>query len=426
MSNQCILVLGANQFQRERALIGIEKSTKLTVVTVAPNAPFHDNKFPAKVIRSNEANPEILLKDVQDYLQKNKMSLAGVIPLNDFVLNSGLAIAQKYDLPYNSAQTIKNCRYKNRLKQVLASVSLPIVMSHKILSLKEAYSIAQQLGYPVVIKPINFGGSGGVKKASNPEELRIAYDETIKHLSLYATKYDSESDILVIEPYISKEREVSIEVLNTPNEQYLVGITDKYLGCEPYFSEIGHFVPSALMFDKEKKDLLFGLAKKACKALQIKYGLAHVEIKVNKDGSDPIIIEVGARPAGDGILDLYEKSTRYNFYQAHCESYLSIFSAKSLPTFFECFSALAYLHPMEGVIDSINHELPNEILQDVDIIKTNANEGQVVKCAQNWSTRYGYVEYYLTNDRVNDFELIAKTQTIANYIFKLRNNSEEC
>lgn len=43
MANDCILILGANQFQRERALIGIEKATDATIITVASNAPFHFN-----------------------------------------------------------------------------------------------------------------------------------------------------------------------------------------------------------------------------------------------------------------------------------------------------------------------------------------------------------------------------------------------
>jgi phosphoribosylaminoimidazole carboxylase (NCAIR synthetase) len=426
MSHQCVLVLGGNQFQRERALIGIEKATNATVVTVALNAPFHENKFPAKVICSNENMPDVLLKDVQNFLQKTKMSLIGIIPLNDFVLNSGLAIAQNYGLPYNSAETIKNCRYKTRLKKILASANLPIVKSHEILCLKDAESMAKKLGYPLVIKPVNFGGSGGVKKVSNLEELRLAYDEAIRHLSQYAKKYDSESNILVLESYIHREKEVSIEVLNTPTNQYLVGITDKYLSDEPYFSEVGHFVPSSLMFDEEKKDFLFDIARKACKTLQINYGLAHVEIKINKDGSDPIIIEVGSRPAGDGILDLYEKSTRYNFYKAHCESYLGNLSVDSLPTYFECSSALAYLHPMEGVIESINNQIPSDILQNVDIIRNSAYVGQEISCAQNWSTRYGYVEFTLMNDCVTDFDLISTIKTISNSVFKVRQRHEIC
>ncbi|ASQ45150.1 hypothetical protein [Legionella clemsonensis] len=142
MSNTCILVLGANQFQRERSLIGIEKAINATVITVAPNAPFHENKYPSKVIRSSETNPDVLLQDVQNYLHKSKMHLIGVIPLNDFVLNSGFVIAQFYKLPYNSAETIINCRYKNKLKQVLANANLPVVKSYEISSFKDADGVA--------------------------------------------------------------------------------------------------------------------------------------------------------------------------------------------------------------------------------------------------------------------------------------------
>ena len=223
-NNKCILVLGANQFQRERALIGIEKATDATVVSVSSMAPFHDNKFATKVICSNETNPAELLQAVITFLKRSEMILVAVIPLNDFVLNAGLVIANYYNLPYNSAETINNCRFKNKLKEVLAKENLPIVRSQKFSTISEAEAIALELDFPVVIKPVNFGGSGGVKKVTNFEELRTAIDESKQHLSQFAKKYDSESNIFVMEPYIVRDREVSIEVLNTPNSKYILEI----------------------------------------------------------------------------------------------------------------------------------------------------------------------------------------------------------
>lgn len=424
MANDCILVLGANQFQRERALIGVEKATDAAIITVASNAPFHGNKFAGNVLCSVETDPGILLQDVEHFLSTTEMNLIGVIPLNDFVLNAGYLIAQKYNLPYNSVETIDNCRSKDKLKKVLAKAGLPIIESYKVSSIEEAISIAQSIGYPVVIKPVNFGGSGGVKKITNEEELIIGFKETMEHLSMFAKKYDADYEHILLEPYFLRDREISVEILNTPSEKYLVGITNKFLSEEPYFSEVGHQVPSDLMFDNDAKELLFSLAKKACLELKINFGLAHVEIKINSNLTKPVIIEVGARPAGDGILDLYEKATRYNFYKAHCETYLGNFNANEFPKGFCSSAALAYFHPEEGFIESINEDLPRDILKGVDIIKINVQPGQEIKRAQNWSTRYGYVEFTQLNDLSSTFDLISRCKDLTNCIFRINNKNE--
>lgn len=420
MIKEFILLLGANQFQRERALIGAEKAFNEMVVTISPLAPFHTNKYPSITICSNETNPEQLLTDVISFCSQRNMTPKAVIPLNDFVLNAGLKIAEHFELPYNSKETITNCRTKDLMKNVLISNNLPAVKSLRFSTVEEAKKLAQEIGYPVVIKPLNFGGSGGVSKIENDEELASNILSTKNHLHIFAKKYDSEERTLLIEPYITIKKEVSVEVINTPAFRKVIGITDKFLGQEPYFSEVGHMVPSLLNTNPTISSKINETALKACEALNIQYGMAHVEMKVGNEG-EVIIVEVGVRTAGDGIMDLYEKATHKNIYELHCKAFLNQLTAEDLPKEFYNLAAVGYFHPKIGVIEKISTDsLTANDLDKVDLISIQTKIGQIVAPAKDWSTRNGFVEFTLSKDILPSFNLIERTMSLSEKIFSIQ------
>jgi carbamoylphosphate synthase large subunit len=425
MKNKFLLLLGANQFQRERSLIGAEKAFDGKVLTVSPVAPFHSNKYPSTTIQSNEMNPEILLQDVIKFVEKTKCFPAAVVPLNDFVLNAGYLIASHFGLLFNSNTTLKNCRTKDLMKSVLHGAGMPVVQSYRFNKLNEARGIALKIGYPLVIKPLNFGGSGGVIKVDSSDQLEHAIKQTQDHLAKFAGHYDSDTTTILIEPYIAIKREVSIEVINTPNFRSVIGITDKFLSSEPYFSEVAHLVPSSLTENENISNKLKKIALNACKALGIEYGMAHVEMKVGEDGSC-VIIEVGVRTAGDGIMDLYEKATGKNIYELHCKAFLGKLTKEELPKEFQNAAAIGYMHPENGIIDKINIESLNSVdLENIDLVTIRTQIGEKVVSAKDWSTRYGFIEYTLIdNPSATGFDLIKQTSKIANKIFSIKRVSK--
>jgi phosphoribosylaminoimidazole carboxylase (NCAIR synthetase) len=421
MTKKFILLLGANQFQRERALIGAERAFKGMVVTTSSLAPFHTNKYPSITIFSNENSPEQLLIDVIAFCSKTQMTPIAVVPLNDFVLNAGLKIAEHFELPYNSKNTIATCRTKDLMKSTLISANLPVVQSFRFSTLDEAKELAKKIGYPLVIKPLNFGGSGGVVKVENESELAGIILQTQTHLNKFAKKYDSDFEHMLMESYISIKREVSVEIINTPDFRSVIGITDKFLSQEPYFSEIGHLVPSSFHQDITISNKIKETALRACKALNILYGMAHVEMKVGSDG-EIIIIEIGVRTAGDGIMDLYEKSTQTNIYELHCKAFLNQLSEEDLPKEFISTAAIGYLHPANGIVEEIKPDLLTSAdLENVDLISIQTKVGQKIEAAKDWSTRNGFVEYTMPKHHTtNEFDLIETTNAITKKIFSIK------
>jgi biotin carboxylase len=362
-----------------------------------------------------------VLAAVIAYERRTGRRPAAVVPVNDFVLMSGLAVATHYGLPYLSQDTIEGCREKDRLKRRLAAADVPVVTSQKFTSAAELAALAQAIGYPVVIKPLNFGGSGGVVRLDGPAEIETKFGETLRHVQAYARKYNASDSEFVVEPYIVSLCEVSVEVINAGGRHQALVVTDKYLSAEPHFSEVGHRIPSR----DHDSDALKRLAERACAAMGVTLGMAHVEIKITADG--PVVLEIGPRPAGDGIMDLAERSTGQNCYEWHCQAYLGTWTQPAAWPTPRVVASLAYLHPDSGEVAAVRApaELDAALLRDVVRVTSQAVVGKTVVPAKDWSTRQGYVEYesdLQEDDRGEDLgdDLVARTNRLANALIVMK------
>lgn len=83
-----------------------------------------------------------------------------------------------------------------------------------------------------------------------------------------------------------------MEVINQGDYHRAMAVTDKYLGEEPNFVEVGHSMPSLHSDNQALRDI----AERACHALGIRYGVAHFEARITPAGEIKII-EVGRVPA---------------------------------------------------------------------------------------------------------------------------------
>lgn len=420
-----LLLLGANQFQRERALAGAEKVFAGPIVVCSADPDSTPNNFATYTIFvKNESDPQQVMKAVQDFNSKFKAKPIYVIPLNDFVLDSSLLIANNFNCTTNGKETIKFAREKNLMKCQFKKYKVPHVESIICDNFEQAVENSKQLNdWPIVIKPVNFGGSGGVVKVNNSEEFEKAYDLTMNHLKMYATKYNSISNKILIEKYIPYKDEVSVEVLNTPGNRIIIGITKKFLGPEPYFSEIGHLASSNSILNRDFKKAIEEAAILACESLNINYGLAHVELKLNYHTLELTVVEVGARPAGDGIIDLWEKVTGKSIYALHCQSYMEKLNLSELKLSYERIAGVGYFSFSNGIITKISNT--SKVISEseyIEKINIRCQVGQKTSVPKDWSTRYGFVNYLfdLQYNEIEKDDIVTMTKNVSDKIFEVR------
>lgn len=150
-------------------------------------------------------------------------------------------------------------------------------------------------GYPYVVKPTNLHSSQGVCRVDDLESLRTAVTDRIDGHSL------------LLEPMLMG-RECSVEAFVEAGKILFVNLTEKtekkqgrHFICE------GYNVPPLDLSEDEKLRLL-ELNEKVLISLQFDTGVTHAEYRFDGNGM-PVLVEIAARPPGDGTLQLIRLSS---------------------------------------------------------------------------------------------------------------------
>ena len=117
------------------------------------------------------------------------------------------------------------CMDKDRAHQLAALAGIRVPRSHVFHSSDDFSRIAQaaeELGYPVFVKPVRAGSSFGITKVSGPEELPAAMKEAFRH------------DSAVILEETIPGFEVGCAVMG--NEELTVGLVDEIALSEGFFN----------------------------------------------------------------------------------------------------------------------------------------------------------------------------------------------
>lgn len=107
---------------------------------------------------------------------------------------------------------------KIEARKVIQSLGVPLVKGSDaaISSYEEAAEIADEIGYPVLIKAAAGGGGMGMKLASNPDELEKVL-EAVRSMS--RSLYADES--IFLEKYLMEPRHIEVQVMGDKHGNYV-------------------------------------------------------------------------------------------------------------------------------------------------------------------------------------------------------------
>jgi formate-dependent phosphoribosylglycinamide formyltransferase (GAR transformylase) len=384
-----LLVLGATMTLRERAVVAAIRTFPGPVATIASTARTRAGKYFDYVLRGVISDPDSALEAVRAFERDTGRVPIAVVPLLDGILYAGLAIAEHYGLPYLSRDAVYTSSInKNLMKDRLLAAGIATPRYIQVASIDEVRAAIGELGLPCVIKPSAFGGSLGVRLIREQAEAAGAFEYVKAIIDQTAPTFSVKNRAVQVEEFCALTDEVSVEVLNHHDQRMALAVVDKALGPAPFFAEIGHRVPSHYSGRQDVTDL----AVASCEAIGLDHGMAHVEIRLQDDQS-PQIIEVGARTAGDGILDLVERSLGVSPYALHVQSYLEQLDELPLIATSSGVAALAILKAPAGRIAEIRD--PAAVDAAVSSYEISAAAGDISSAeSANYLTREGYVECF--------------------------------
>ena len=281
-------------------------------------------------------------------------------------------IAEKYGFPFFSVDTARWSTDKFLMKERFELGGIPHARGRLISKLEDA----EDLVYPVIVKPRDNSGSRGVKLCRDVEELRESIGEALENSHL---------DSVLVEEYIEGP-EYSIEGLHYDGKSEVIQFTEKKTTEFPYNVELGHKQP-ALLTD-EQQETIREIVAKIGSTLRFVNCPSHTELKINDRGF--FVIETSPRLGGDYITStLVPLSTGINME----DQLLNIALGDSVDTTagrVDKAAGVEFFQFQEGLVKSID-PLINSRIMDTDVISFHLKlkEGDQIKSIASSLDRYG-------------------------------------
>jgi len=202
-------------------------------------------------------------------------------------------------------------RDKELMKARLRAANLPVPRSQRVKTAEAALQAAEDIGYPVIIKPIDGAGSADTYHCRTEDELQRA---------------------LVRMGHITQ----------ASLEEYVDGDEFTYdtvcIDGKPVFENVAQYFPRPLIARSEswispaqivyrdpfRPDLMAGveLGRSVLTALGMGTGFTHMEWYRRADGS-PVFGEIGCRSGGGHFVDMMNWSNDFDVYRGWAQAVLS-------------------------------------------------------------------------------------------------------
>lgn len=302
--------------------------------------------------------------------------------ITSFSLESALPtviyVAQAMGLVSNTEECLHLTQSKFAQRQALEQAGISVPCYYLIENENRLMDI--NCHYPVIVKPVDSGGSQGICKVDNPEVLLASYQ--------YARDF-SRTGKVIVEEFVDG-REFSVEYISHNGQHYFLQITDKVTSGAPRFVEMQHHQPADIPTDVWND--IRSMVEKALTALKIENSPSHTEIKLNSQG-ELYIIEIGPRMGGDYISsDLVRLSTGYDFVEGAIKLAVGQFEQPKLVH--PMFSGIYFYSQLaQNIGDIIKHSNLYP-----EIVETELNEGPLPEVKSN-ADRGGYFLYQSANKK---------------------------
>ncbi|MCC9306076.1 ATP-grasp domain-containing protein [Kitasatospora sp. RB6PN24] len=216
----------------------------------------------------------------------------GLLTYDELLVEPVARLAAAVGLPYTDAEAVRRCKDKSALRAVLAEAGLSPVRFAVAATEEDAVRAAEEIGYPVVLKPRALGGSIGVVQVQDEKELLAAF--TVAADANSNGIVSAHSGVL-IEEYLDGP-EYSVDAVTWQGRTTPLVVAEKEIGFPPYFEETGHIVPPAPHPDLAAA---VDMVVRAHAVVGLDRLVSHTEFKLTSRG--PRIVEINVRLGGDLI-----------------------------------------------------------------------------------------------------------------------------
>lgn len=219
-------------------------------------------------------------------------------------------VSERLGLPapygFATAELVAN---KLRMKEELARLGIPTAVFRVLASPADASQLA--LSFPVVAKPIDTGGSKGVRKASNAAELKLAVDKAFRV---------TRSPQILVEEFLAGE-EVSADCMVQDGEPLILVLRKRYVqrGIDgAVLSAYASVSPAAIT--AAARETIHRVTRDIARGFGLRTTPLLVQLMV--DGDDARVIEFAPRIGGGLNFRFVQLKTGIDIIDATVDAYL--------------------------------------------------------------------------------------------------------
>jgi biotin carboxylase len=224
--------------------------------------------------------------------------------IDEPLVEPAAALRERLGVPGPSLATARLCRDKVAMKAFLREHAIPCAQSAAVGAAADAHAFAERHGYPLILKPIAGFGSLHTFRVASAAELERALQQ--------------------LKP--TPERPVAVEEFVEGHE----GFFDTLVGPEGVRHEFAsHYYPGCLeaaqhrwispqiavtnRVGQDGYDELRAMSRRVVDALGLRQAATHMEWFFGPKGLK--FSEIGARPAGEKIWDMYSVANEFDVYR---------------------------------------------------------------------------------------------------------------
>jgi len=197
-------------------------------------------------------------------------------------------IAEELGLFGIGVDAAKKCTDKVLMRECFYKFGLKVPLFGRANDFSQAEKLVDDIGFPVVVKPVDSSGSRGVSKVDYPYDLSVAYGSAVNH---------SKSGGVIVEGFLDGV-EYTVEAYSVDGVAHILGFSQKKRVPFPACVSIELvYMPFEL---NPHGRVVVDAALKAINAVGLKDGPSHIEIIVTADG--PYVVEIAARGGGFRIF----------------------------------------------------------------------------------------------------------------------------
>ncbi|MFG2232614.1 ATP-grasp domain-containing protein [Streptomyces sp. NPDC048723] len=260
------------------------------------------------------------LEDMAAFCRQH--AVAGVAACFELFTPLAALLAERTGLPGNDPRLARAARNKIEMGEAFAAAGIPAPSWAVAHDAAEAYRVAQQraLGWPLVVKPAEQGGSWGVSVVEGPDQLADAVGAAQRYT--HAHPHGLELDTRALLQEYVPGGEYSCDTVVAGGVAYPLPVVAKDTTEGRYRIETGHTCPSGLPAPLVRK--VQHIAARAALAVGVRNGIAHTEVKIPPGTETPYVIETGARLPGDNLCEIVEAATGVSEAVAQLQAVLGL------------------------------------------------------------------------------------------------------